>query len=324
MNLSLSVQPPFRLDRTITVLQRLPSNAVDVFAGGAYLRAFETPSGPVVWRVRAAGEGRLSVVLEGAVSDPAPWRARVRRMLGLDVDLAPFVARARRVPEVAPLVPLARGFRPPRFASLHEAFAAVVLFQQVSLAAAVAILGRLVAALSVPVTVPTSEARGAPPLPRGRGAEAVPPDPLVLFPFPSAASMADAPDALLRKAGLSGAKVRSLRAASAAVASGLLRDDDLERLPSPLLVERLRELPGIGPWTANLIALRYFGRLDVFPPGDVVAAKALAELGTEEILERLGPWRGMLYYLLFARRMALAGKGAWADARLPAPRARTR
>jgi DNA-3-methyladenine glycosylase II len=296
------VKPPFRLDRTVTVLQRLPSNAVDVLRGGLYLRAFDTPAGPVIWRVRQRDEDRLAVALEGPAGDPAPWRARLRRMLGLDVDLAPFVSRARRIPEVAALVPLARGFRPPRFASLHEAFAAVVLFQQVSLSAAVAILGRLVAGLSAPVAV---DVRGV----AGATAERV-----VLHPFPSAAAMADAPEALLRKAGLSGAKVRSLRAAAAAIASGALRDEDLEPLPSPLLVERLRELPGVGPWTASLIALRYFGRLDVFPPGDVVAARALSELGQDDVLERLGPWRGMLYYLIFARRMALAGKGAWSDA----------
>ena len=240
IEISLSVTPPFRLDRTVTVLQRLPSNAVDVFAGGVYLRAFETPAGPVTWRVRQADEGRLAVVLEGAVGDPAPWRARIRRMLGLDLDLAPFVARARRIPEVAPLVPLARGFRPPRFASLHEAFAAVVLFQQVSLAAAVAILGRLVAGLSTPVAVDVAGARGAPlhpnPLRRGRGGEGIlleqglpfaqerrGGEGIVLFPFPSVASLADAPEALLRKAGLSGAKARSLRAASAAIASGELQ-----------------------------------------------------------------------------------------------------
>jgi DNA-3-methyladenine glycosylase II len=312
MPLHLSVKPPFRLDRTVTVLQRLPGNVVDVLAGGEYLRAFDTPSGPVIWRVRQVGEGRLAVALEGAVADVGPWRARLRRMLGLGVDLAPFVLRARRIPEVAPLVPLAHGFRPPRFASLHEAFAAVVLFQQVSLAAAIAILGRLVAALATPVALDAGASSSGPP-PHAGGEATSPPAIVHLYPFPSAETIADAPEALLREAGLSGAKVRSLRAACAAVASGDLRDEDLEPLSSPLLVERLRELPGIGPWTANLIALRYFGRLDVFPPGDVAAAKALAELGTEEILDRLGPWRGMLYYLLFARRMALAGKGAWAD-----------
>jgi DNA-3-methyladenine glycosylase II len=288
---SLSATQPFRLDRTVTVLQRLPSNPVDLWTGDAYVRAFATPAGPVVWRVAAAGGGRLSVELDGPAGDAAPWRATLRRMLGLDVDLAPFLALARAMPALAPLVPLAKGLRPPRLASLHEAFAAVVLFQQVSLASAIAMLRRLVAALSPPVV-----AHG-----------------LSLRPFPPVDALAGASDALLRRAGLSVAKARALSEAAGAIASGELREAELERLPSEALVERLRMLHGVGPWTANLIALRYFGRLDVFPPGDIAAAKALGEVGAEALVERLGPWRGMLYYLLFMRRLARAGAPAWSD-----------
>ncbi len=288
--MTLAVAPPFRLDRTVAVLQRLPQNPVDLWDGAAYLRAFDGPDGAVVWRV-AQDDRRplLRVTLAGAVGLLAPWRARVRRMLGLDVDLAPFRAAARRVPVLAELLPFARGLRPPRFAALHEAFAAVILFQQVSLVSAVATLRRLVAALS-----PAIEAGG-----------------LTLRAFPSAEVLAEAPDAVLRAAGLSGAKARALRGAAARVADGSIQEVDLARLPSADLVEALRGVPGVGPWTANLLALRYFGRLDVFPPGDVAAAKALGELGAPSLVETLGPWRGMLYYLLFVRRMARAGAPAW-------------
>jgi DNA-3-methyladenine glycosylase II len=210
-------------------------------------------------------------------------------MLGLDADVAPFLAAARRIPALAPVLPFVRGLRPPRFESLHEAFACVILFQQVSLASAIAILRRLVAALS-----PEVHAGGA-----------------VLRAFPPAARLADASDALLRAAGLSGAKARSLRSAAGLVATGALDEEALTALPSPALVERLREVPGVGPWTASLLALRYFGRLDLFPPGDVAAAKALGEVGDARLLDALGPWRGMLYYLLFVRRMTRTGAPPW-------------
>ncbi len=266
---------------------------MDVWRDGAYWRAFEGPGGPVVWRVSQDGARPLLraelVGAAAAVGALAPWRARLRRMLGLDVDVRPFFSLAGRIPALAPVLPFARGLRPPRFASLHEAFAGVILFQQVSLASAVATLRRLVAALA-----PEVQAGGA-----------------SLRPFPPAGTVADAPERLLREAGLSGAKARSLRAASALVASGALRDVDLERLPSPALVEALGELPGVGPWTANLLALRYFGRLDVFPPGDVAAAKALGEVGDPGLVEAVGPLRGMLYYLLFVRRMTRAGAAPW-------------
>jgi DNA-3-methyladenine glycosylase II len=295
---TLEVARPFRLDRTVAVLQRLPQAPVDVWEGGAYVRAFDGPLGPAAWRVTQApsapGRARLApVTLDVEVAGPRgaaePWSRLLRRMLGLDVALAPFFALVRRIPELAPLVPLALGLRPPRFASLHEAFASVILFQQVSLASAVATLRRLVAALSRPI-------------PTARGP---------LLPFPGAAALASAPDAVLRRAGLSGAKARSLRAAAAAIAAGTLRDDDLDALPTPALVARLQGEEGVGEWTASLLALRYFGRLDVFPPGDVAAERALGIVGGAALVERLGPWRGMLYYLLFVRRMALAGAPAW-------------
>jgi DNA-3-methyladenine glycosylase II len=269
---------------------------VDAWHEGVYWRAFDGPGGPVVWRVVQDGaRPLLRAELSGVEGPLAPWRARLRRMLGLDVDVSPFFAAARRLPALAPVLPFARGLRPPRFASLHEAFACVILFQQVSLASAVAILRRLVGALSPEVPAGVPPERGAP----------------VLRTFPPAGTLADAPDRLLRAAGLSAAKARSLRAACALVASGALRDEDLARLPSPALVEALGELPGVGPWTANLLALRYFGRLDVFPPGDVAAEKALGEVGDPRLVEALGPYRGMLYYLLFVRRMTRIGAAPW-------------
>jgi DNA-3-methyladenine glycosylase II len=106
------------------------------------------------------------------------------------------------------------------------------------------------------------------------------------------------------------------------VASGALSDVALAALPSEALFARLYEVPGVGPWTASLLALRYFGRLDVFPPGDVAAEKALGELGPARLVDALGPWRGMLYYLIFVRRLARAGALPWlrpGDAAATAP-----
>jgi DNA-3-methyladenine glycosylase II len=237
-----------------------------VWAEGAYVRAFDGPGGRAAWRVTqvpsAPGRARLApVTLEVEVDAPRgpadPWSRLLRRMLGVDVSLAPFFARAREVPELAPLARLALGLRPPRFASLHEAFASVILFQQVSLASGVATLRRLVAALSRPVAT----AHGP------------------LLPFPEAAAIASAPDAVLRRAGLSGAKARSLRAAAAAIAAGALRDEDLDRCPpgarrTPAGPGRRRAVDRVAPRAA-----RYFGRLDVFPPGDVAAEKALGIVG---------------------------------------------
>src|SRR5512140_24721 len=209
LRFTLAVRPPYRLDRTVSVLQRLPSSPVDVWDHGAYLRAFDGDAGPGAWRVvQDPSRGLLRVALRGDAGPAPPWRRRLRRMLGLDVDLSGFEAIARTTPALAPLARLAEGLRPPRFASLHEAFASVVLFQQVSLASGLAMLARLVAALSAPADL----------------------DGTTLRPFPPAAALAGAPDALLRSAGLSAAKARSLRAAARDVADGRLDDARLQAL----------------------------------------------------------------------------------------------
>ena len=65
----------------------------------------------------------------------------------------------------------------------------------------------------------------------------------------------------------------------------------------------LAELTGIGPWSASLVLLRGLGRLDVFPPGDVGAARGLSTLmrlepgpSLDRIVERFGDHRGYLYF----------------------------
>ncbi len=296
----LAVVPPFRLDVTVGVLQRLPSHPVEVYRDGRYLRAFETERGPVAWIVtHPAGAARLRVELWGDAGEPGPWRRRIARALGTQVDLAPFYARARRFPRLAAMALGVRGVKPPRFQSLHESFASVLLFQQVSLASAIATLRRLVVALTEPVEVAG----------------------VSLHPFPGAAAIASCSEAELRRAGMSAAKARALRALAGAVASGALVEEDLERLPSAVLLERLRELPGVGPWSAALLLLRGLGRLDQFPPGDAAADKLLRALGSaasgSALLEALGEYRGMLYYHLFLDHMARRGLGPFAPRRLP-------
>jgi DNA-3-methyladenine glycosylase II len=93
-------------------------------------------------------------------------------------------------------------------------------------------------------------------------------------------------------------------------------------LPTPDALAALRALPGIGPWSAGLIMLRGLRRMDVFPPGDVGAARNLAALlGAPDGLtpaeasafaDRFGERQGYLYFLalgsqLLARGIPLGG-----------------
>jgi DNA-3-methyladenine glycosylase II len=178
----------------------------------------------------------------------------------------------------APLVDRLRGMKPPRFPSLWEAILEAIPFQQVSLAAGQSISNHLVRRFGAPGP---------------------------LFPSPDAIAAASLED--LRSCGLSSAKARTLQTVARLVVDGQLCESSLERLPSDQLLATLDAVPGIGPWTAAVIALRGLGRLDVFPPGDVGARRTLAHLlGREapltaaeeaDLLARLGPSRGLVYFL---------------------------
>jgi DNA-3-methyladenine glycosylase II len=188
-----------------------------------------------------------------------------------------------------------RGLRPPRFDSLVEAVGLTVPFQQLSLEAGVSIVNRLAQTLGRAVRADEHEG----------------------WLFPNAERLADTSIDAFQTCGLSAAKAQTLRSAARLIADGILSEDQLEALPTPEARGRLQELGGLGPWTADVILLRGLGRLDVFPRGDVSARRNLAALlgrstpltarEEDELLARLGPARGMLYFYGLAWRRALQG-----------------
>ncbi|MCY1347416.1 putative bifunctional transcriptional activator/DNA repair enzyme AlkA [compost metagenome] len=116
------------------------------------------------------------------------------------------------------------------------------------------------------------------------------PDGEPLWLFPSPAALASDP---LENIGMPGKRVQTLRRFAAAVADGELAltiDDGVEAL-----VERLCALPGIGPWTAEYIALRAFGEPDAFPTADLGLLKAplwgAGGIGARELAARAEAWR---------------------------------
>jgi len=292
---SIRVQAPYRLDLTVNVLRRLSSNRVDVLTPkGEYLRVLGSVAEPVIVHARQASPETLSILIEGDRREHPRLLALVRRMLGLEIDLTRFYHAASGIPWLHPLAFRMRGVRPPRYPTLWEACVNAIVFQQVSLVAASTIMGRFTLALGEPV-----EHGG-----------------VRLYHFPGMEQVQRAPDRLLRGAGLSAAKLATLRRVADALEGGQLDEVGMEELPSPEAAAQLRGIKGIGPWTAAVILLRGLGRLDVFPTNDTSVARNLALVGgsaphdVAAVLEALGPERGMLYYhLLLARLDARAGLG---------------
>jgi DNA-3-methyladenine glycosylase II len=169
----------------------------------------------------------------------------------------------------------------PGFASL----ASIVVSQQVSTASARAIFGRL-SALHDPLTPESILAGGEP---------------------------------VMRQAGLSGPKIRTLLAVASAVQSGLDLDE-LCRLDAGESMKRLTALPGIGPWTAEIYLLFCAGHPDIFPARDIALQASVGHaLGMEgrpdaekvaAIAESWTPWRGVAARLFWAYYRVLRGRDA--------------
>jgi 3-methyladenine DNA glycosylase/8-oxoguanine DNA glycosylase len=185
------------------------------------------------------------------------------------------------VPGLRPTARALRGMRPPRFGGLFDVFANVVPFQQLSLDAGTAIVGRLIERFGEHVSVGNRRFAA----------------------FPTASSVAGARLPTLLRCGLSRSKAEALRSLAKAIDGGKLTEETIAQLSTREALRMLMKLPGIGPWSAALVLLRGFGRLEVFPPGDSGATRglnALLRLRTPmalgRVVERFGECRGYLYF----------------------------
>ena len=192
------------------------------------------------------------IIAPACVSEGAQW-------------LAASDPRFAKALEMTGTLPLRR--RPDGFAQLLSA----IVSQQVSVAAASAIWGRL------------------------RDARLTGPR-----------KIQGASDEALRAAGLSRQKIRYARA----LADARINYAALREAPSDAVIATLTEVSGIGVWTAEIYAMFSLGRADVFAPGDLAlqeAARILFELperpserALRQMAEDWSPWRAVAARLLWA------------------------
>src|SRR5919202_3893499 len=294
---ALPATPPFHLEATVRLLQRRPTNRVDLWESGQYLRVLPTHDG-----LRLVTVSNLGTVdapeLKGevfggpvATAEMEQLAATVRLILGTDVDATPFYRVAARDPQLRAVATALRGLKPPRFPTLFETIANVIPFQQVSLAAGAALVARLVERCGERLSL------------GGR----------MYYAFPRAERMVQLDTSELQSLGLSRTKAVALHALAARVLSGELTAERLEALPTAAAMEVLTALPGIGPWSAGLILLRGLRRVEVFPDGDVGAAKNLARLlhlegplsvrDLRPLYDGLGSVKGYLYFYALGWRL---------------------
>ena len=232
---------------------------------GRYERVIEGTDGPYLMSMVIDDRGVLIRSTDEHPAQPARLDLLVRRWFDLDSDLGPVNRRLSADPLLAPLVNARPRLRVLGHPIPFEAAIGAVLGQQVSLAAARTFAGRLVAAYGT-----------------------IGPGRLMRFPTPDVLRDAD-PDELRAAVGLTGSRSRTVQAVAAAFADrGILR---------PLGRSELVALPGVGPWTADYLAVRS-GDRDAFTPGDLVLRRALGGLDARAASARAERWRPFRAYAL--------------------------
>jgi AraC family transcriptional regulator, regulatory protein of adaptative response / DNA-3-methyladenine glycosylase II len=218
---------------------------VEVVEGGTYARTLALPGGPAVIHATPDDSGVTLTTQLSAPGDQPKAIALVRHLFGLDQDPAPVIEVLSRDPALAPLVAQRPGLRVPGTVSGFELAFRAVLGQQISVAAARTLAGRITAALGERID----------------GAEEL----THLLPAPAA--LAAAPAGVFP---MPRSRIRTLQ--------GLAAADPRLDAPADADADALTGLWGIGAWTAGYVRMR-LGDPDVFLPTDVAILRALANLG---------------------------------------------
>jgi len=255
---------------------------VEQVSGDTYRRTVVVDGDPGVIELRPGGREEIVLVVH-----LPHWEElihvveRARRIAGLNLDIAEAERHLARDDVLGPIVRAHSGVRVPGTWDPFETGVRAIVGQQISIAAANTIAGRLVTRLGTPV--PGLSQLG------------------LTHTFPSAETVADAD---LRGLGLPPARAEAVRAFARAVAEGDVRLDGSASLED--LVASVTAIDGLGDWTANYIALR-LGERDAFPANDLGLRRALAgytDGKRVELAERWRPWRALAATQLWSASVA--------------------
>ena len=270
VSLRLPFRAPLLPDSLFGHLVETRVPGVEEWRGGAYRRTLRLPHGPAVVSLTPHTDHVATRVWLTDLRDLGSAVARCRALLDLDADPVAVDEHLGGDPLLRPLVASAPGRRVPRTVDAEELALRVVLGQQVSTAAARRLAERLVRELGEPLTDPDGG------LTHG-------------FPSPNAVAALD-PAALA----MPRARARTLVGLAGALASADVRLGPGEDWAAARAA--LSALPGIGPWSVEMVALRGLGDPDAFPASDLAVRSGLVALGVtsrsavEDARLRWRPW----------------------------------
>jgi AraC family transcriptional regulator of adaptative response / DNA-3-methyladenine glycosylase II len=270
ITLRLPYRGEFDADALFTFLAARAVPGVEEVAGDTYRRSLRLPNGEGVAELTPAG-GHIDAALRlDDLRDLGPAVQRCRKLLDLDSDPQTIVEHLEGDPLIGDSVKAAPGRRVPGHVDAHELGVRAVLGQQVSLAGAATLAGRLTQAYGEQLAHPVGG---------------------VTHLFPDAQTLAAA-----TLDGMPASRIRAIKTLTNALAS---KEIDLgagaDRASAQ---QQLLALPGIGPWTVSYIAMRALRDPDAFLPSDLGIRRALEYLGQDaspagalKLAERWRPYR---------------------------------
>ena len=265
ITLRLPARPPFDGVGLMAFFAAHAVKGIETADASSFARAVRLPGGVAEIELRLDGPQAISCTarLEN-IADLSPLVSRVRRLLDLDADSAAIDASLSADVTLAPLVAARPGIRLPGSLDIEETLFRTMIGQQVSVAAATTVVGRL-----------ASELSATPGL------------------FPTAVEIAESAPGVVRGPAT---RVAAILAVARAIAQGSLTLD--VGLPAEEFSARLTALPGIGPWTAGYLAMRVLGNPDVLLASDLVMLASASRLGLPSTARSLAahgarwaPWR---------------------------------
>jgi len=218
--------------------------------------SFDEPNDTLIAKIQFGEPRSLFFIVE-----------RIRSMFDLNADWAAIGRALRKDPVLAERIETAPGLRVPGCWNGFELATRAILGQQITVKGATALAGEIVKAFGRPFRT-------------GNGLTHV---------FPAPEILADANFAMI---GMPRTRAETIRALARAVCAGDICFEGI--VDVNVFLTRLCEIPGIGKWTAQYVAMRALGEPDAFPVGDLGLLRAL-DLETHRELEQRAeawqPWR---------------------------------
>jgi AraC family transcriptional regulator of adaptative response / DNA-3-methyladenine glycosylase II len=273
LRLTLAYRPPLAWDALLAFLGGRATPGAERVASGTWARTVRIDGRTGVIRVHRPDRGSsLSdvVVLEAdATLAPAlmPLCARVKHLFDLVAEPNAIESHLTRA-GFGPIARSAHGLRVPGAWDGFELAIRAILGQQVSVAGATTLMGRLTETFGEPLASPVEG---------------------LTHLTPTAERLAEAGASAIRRIGLPTARAATIHELSTLAASGAISFEAEADVKS--LMRQLTEIRGIGPWTAEYIAMRALHWPDAFPASDLVLRRAAGGLSTAKLMRLAESWR---------------------------------